>query len=249
MFKKILKILLILVFGVFVIFTLAFTSLEVSDVKCEKVEVLFDGQQLISLGKEEIVNIVKSTVDSIYNKNIRNINSEHIELEIEKNKTIQNAEVFKSVVGKGNKYKGTLTVKVKFREPVLRIMSGNENYFLDYNRTQIPVSLKYTANVLVATGDIESEFAQTQLLDFVGYLNQDHFLKAQIKQIHVLRNQELILTPLVGNHLIELGTLDNYQEKLAHLKVFYENVLAQNNWNKYKRINLKYNNQVIGTKK
>ena len=42
-----------------------------------------------------------------------------------------------------------------------------------------------------------------------------------------------LLTPLVGDHLIELGTLENYPEKLRNMKAFYKQVMANNNWNKY----------------
>jgi len=244
--RKIMKIAAVVFFGVMVVFTMAFTSREVKDVKCERIEVRYDGHQTISLSREEIV---KSVNDSILQKNIRNINAEKIETEVEKISAVKNAEVTKNVVGKGIDFEGVLAVTVTFREPVLRIMSGNENYFLDKDNVQIPVSTQYTANVPVATGKIDPEFAGKQLLDFVNFLENDDFLKAQVKQIHVLDNGELILTPLVGDHQIEFGTIERYQEKLRHLKAFYEQVIAQNNWNTYKKISVKYTNQIIGTKR
>jgi len=33
------------------------------------------------------------------------------------------------------------------------------------------------------------------------------------------------------------------------VKAFYEQVMAQNNWNKYEQISVKYKNQVIAKKK
>jgi cell division protein FtsQ len=83
----------------------------------------------------------------------------------------------------------------------------------------------------------------------VRYVVGNDFWQAQIKQIHVDRNEELILTPLVGNQLIEFGTAENYREKLRNLMAFYEEVLTNSNWNKYERINLKYNNQIIAKKR
>jgi cell division protein FtsQ len=54
---------------------------------------------------------------------------------------------------------------------------------------------------------------------------------------------------LVGDHLIEMGSLDNYQEKLRNMKAFYEQVITRNNWDTYGKISLKYKNQVIAIKR
>jgi len=65
----------------------------------------------------------------------------------------------------------------------------------------------------------------------------------------VEQDGDLILTPLMGDHLIELGTSDNLQEKFRNMKAFYKQVLANRNWNKYESISLKYNNQVIAKRR
>ncbi|WP_346861594.1 hypothetical protein [uncultured Draconibacterium sp.] len=77
----------------------------------------------------------------------------------------------------------------------------------------------------------------------------DEFWDAQIEQVHVEKNGEVVLTPLVGDHIIELGKLDNYEEKLRNMKAFYKQVLADNNWNKYKTVSVKYKNQVIAKRR
>lgn len=249
MFKKILKIFGWLFLIAFLFFTLAFTTEETNKVRCEEIEVLYDGSQVISLGDEEIINIIKNVDRQIIGKNMNQINSEYIELELEKNQTIEMAEVYKNIRGEGSRCRGSLTVLVKHREPVVRVISGEEDYFLDKNMAKIPASTKYSVNVLVVTGDIKTDSSATWLVPLVRYIGSDQFWDAQIEQIFVSNNQELIMTPLVGGNLIEFGSPDDYQEKLANLKAFYENVMVQNNWNKYKSISVKYKNQVIGTKR
>ena len=236
-------------FFAFVILTLAFTTREVSDVKCNRIEVLYDGHQTISLGEDEILRMVKNADSKVLGQDMNRINAEQIEAEIEKNVAVEKAEVYKTIARDTSGYKGVLAVKVQYRVPVLRVMTGNDDYFLDKNGVRIPVSEEYSARVLVVTGTLDSDFAGKNLLPFVLFLEKNDFWKAQIEQIEVLSDQELILTPLVGSHAIELGTLENFREKMDHLRTFYEDVLAQNNWNKYKSINLKFKNQIIGTKK
>ena len=52
-----------------------------------------------------------------------------------------------------------------------------------------------------------------------------------------------------GDHLVYLGKLENFEDKLARLKEFYKKGLNRVGWNKYSRINLEFNNQIICTKR
>lgn len=249
MFGKILKIAGFLALVVFIIGTLAFTLFESKDVLCQNIEVDYDTDELIQIDKAEIIRLVKAADSKILNKKLTQINAETIEKAIEKHDAIFNAEVYKVIVKDTGSFKGILTVKVKHREPVVRVMSNTGNYYLDEFGGKIPTSLNYSANVLVATGFFTEEFAKKELLPFVLYVENNNFWKAQIEQIHVEDDGDILLTPLVGEHIIEFGELDDYQRKLQKMKAFYEQVLAQNNWNKYKTISLKYNNQVIAKKR
>ncbi|VAW15257.1 hypothetical protein MNBD_BACTEROID01-483 [hydrothermal vent metagenome] len=235
--------------GVFLAVTLAFSSIQTKDVKCEEIKVFFDGSQVICLGKSEIISLVKKADRKLLGENLSRVNAELIEQAVEKHSTIENAEVYKTVAKNGNSYKGILAVRIKYRTPVLRIISGNKSYFLDKDGKQIPISTNYSANVLAVTGKIKERFARDKILPFVLYIVEDEFWNAQIEQIHVNAEDDIILTPLVGGHLIEFGSVDNYQEKFRNLRAFYEKVLVNNNWNKYNRINLAYKNQVIGIKR
>ena len=57
------------------------------------------------------------------------------------------------------------------------------------------------------------------------------------------------LVPRVGNHVVYLGRLDGYEHKLARLKEFYEKGLSRVGWDKYSRISVEFDNQVICTKR
>ena len=53
----------------------------------------------------------------------------------------------------------------------------------------------------------------------------------------------------MGNHLIYLGKLNHFESKLERVKVFYEKALNRVGWNKYSRINVEFDNQIICTKR
>lgn len=249
MFRKLLKITGFLALVIFMIATLAFTSGESKNVACKNIEIDFRNDETIKVNKDEILRLVKKADKNVLGEKLSQINSEIIEREIEKHPAVYKADVYKVIAKDSSAYKGILTVKVKHREPVLRVMSNTGSYYLDKWARKIPISTNYTANVVVATGYFNQDFAKNKLLPFVIYIEENDFWSAQIQQIYVQKNGDLILIPLVGDHTIELGKLDNYHEKLRNMQAFYKQVLAKHNWNKYKTVSLKYKNQVIAKRR
>ena len=245
MIKKLAKILGATVTIVFLIGTLAFTSFEKKEVKCTGIEVSFNNSDPIHVSKNEVIRLVNAADSKIIKKTLNQINSETIEQSVEKLQAIKEAQVYKIIKNDSGTYNGVLVVKIIHREPVLRIISESGNYYLDKEGNKIPASSNYTTNVLVTTGAVSEKLAVEKILPFVLYVEEDDFWHAQIEQINVERGGDVQLIPLIGDHIIEMGSLDNYETKLRRVKAFYEQVMAKNNWDKYKEINVKYDNQVI----
>jgi cell division protein FtsQ len=234
---------------VFMAVTLSFVVHESKNITCRNIHVDFIENELIQVKKEEITRLIHNADKQLMGKELRQINADFIEKEVEKHPAIDKAEVFKVMAADSTSYNGILGIRIKHREPVVRIMSANGRYYLDEKGEKIPFSSSYTANVLVATGDFSEEYARSELLPFVLYLNGSPFWKAQIEQVHVEKDGGVVLTPLVGDQIIDMGSIEDYPEKLRNLKAFYQQIMAKNNWDKYKQISLKYNNQVIAKKK
>ncbi len=249
MLRKTLKLTGYILLTAFIVVTLAFSSRENRHVSCRNIEIEFSKNELIKTSREEVEQLINAADNQLIGKELREINAELIEKEIEKHQAILNAEVFKVVAKDSTSFKGILGVRVKHREPVLRIMSSSGTYYLDRTGEQIPVSSNYTANVLVASGYFSEDFAKEQLLPFVLHLEKNPFWQAQIEQVYVEQDGNVVLTPLVGDHLIELGNLENIGEKLRNMKAFYEQVLVRDSWDKYQTVSVKYKNQVIAKKK
>ena len=79
----------------------------------------------------------------------------------------------------------------------------------------------------------------------VDYVRDDDFWSAQIDQIYVDKDNEIDLIPRAGNHLIHIGTAENFEGKLKNLRAFYEKVLPVTGWNKYSLINLEFRDQIV----
>ncbi|HNX79943.1 MAG TPA: cell division protein FtsQ/DivIB [Prolixibacteraceae bacterium] len=231
-----------------VVAVFTFSSNRFKGVKCTQMVVKYAGRKTIRLSENELIRLAKTSNQQIIGNKMENIDTEAIEKAVSRSGAILTVDAYKSIVRDSTGYKGAVTIKVRHRKPALRIFSPNGSYYVDKEGSRIPVSVNYAADVPVATGNISAETTRTDLLPLVEFIQNDKFWKAQIKQIQVTSSGEFILTTLVGNQLIEFGTAGHMKTKFRNLKAFYEQVLKDNNWNKYSRIILKFENQVIAKK-
>ena len=144
---------------------------------------------------------------------------------------------------------GGFHIKITQREPILRIMNSGKSYYVDSDGVIMPESDNFTAYVPVATGAINEEIAKGALYDFALFLRRDRFWNAQIEQIYIDYNENVEIIPRVGNQIIVLGKLDNYEFKLKKLFALYKNGFSRTGWNCYHKIDLRFENQVVCTRK
>lgn len=210
---------------------------------CQEVKVIVkDSANTSFITSSEVITLLKKK--RLYPKEVLmdSICSKEIELELEKNPFVESAECYKTPMN-------VLCIQVNQRVPILRVMNtSGESYYIDSQGEVIP-NAGSPAHLAVATGYIDKGFAMNELYQFALMLRKDPFWEKQIEQINVTSDRELELVPRVGDHILFLGKSDNVEEKLSKLKVFYRKGLNQVGWNKYSRISLEFDNQVICKRK
>ena len=68
-------------------------------------------------------------------------------------------------------------------------------------------------------------------------------------QLTIDAKGDLVLTPKLGNTTVVVGDTTHLAEKFENLWAFYDQGVKKMGWDTYKTINLKYNNQLVCTKK
>jgi len=53
------------------------------------------------------------------------------------------------------------------------------------------------------------------------------------------------MLPQVGNERIEFGKPERVAQKFDKLMIFYKEILPRMGWNKYSRVNLEYEGQIV----
>lgn len=242
--KKILIILIaVLVIGYLIFSASYFRNISRNRV-CENFGVVIqDSVHYRFVSVQEIVDMVKRYNLYPVGKTFGEINTLAIRDTILMNRLVESAQVFTTPGG-------SVVVTVSQRKPVLRVISDIKgNFYVDNERRIMPVSANFAVYVPVATGIIDEEFAQNQLYDFALFLSNHPDWDAWIEQIVVHKDQEVELIPRVGDFSIIMGNLDDYSAKLAKFARFVDEGLNVVGWNRYSAINLKYDNQVVCTKK
>lgn len=243
MIRKVFILLLLLFIIVYLILSITILNRPDSELVCTDIELsIKDSEHGNFIDPEEIQNILKRNKLYPLEKKASNISVYKIEEQLKKHPLIDRVDVYKTPSGK-------IGITIYQRVPKIRIISKNGTYLIDNKRGIMPPNTRCVADLPIATGNITKNFAQHSLYDFISYLEDDSFWQNQITQIDVVNENRIELIPRVGSHTIILGDLSNYGDKLNRVKSFYDKVLNEVGWNKYKIINVEIDNQIICTKK
>ena len=248
MLKKLLYILVIvLVIGVVAgLFYLSWRKLSV--VPCSDILVKISKHSPHFADEKEISDFVLKMNPGLLDTALYSINVENIEKQLRQITSLKKTEVYRRMDINDFNFKGRLVIDVEQREPLFRVM-GAKDFYMDREGVAVYETEKHPANVMLVTGEANEVFVGEKLLPMMIFLEENEFWNTQIQQINVSNKGELEIVPLVGDHIIEFGDSDNFKAKFRNLKALYEQGFKETGWGKYKKISLKYENQIVCTRK
>lgn len=213
------------------------------------------------LSQNIVLNLLENKGYNFDEQTIEEINTGKIEEFLYTINEVEKVDVFKSI-------DGSIYIHIKERTPIVRIINHkNQSFYIDDKGRTMPLSSYKVANTHIANGNIfenpntnrksvlensEHQLKKSVLDDLFivsNYIVKDTFLNSQIVQMYVNEKQDIILIPRVGDQEIVLGDANNIEDKFFRLKYFYKNAIKPKELNKYKQLNLKYNKQIICSKK
>ncbi|HVS93107.1 MAG TPA: hypothetical protein VHE59_13785 [Mucilaginibacter sp.] len=230
---------------------MSFIEYKKAGVFCKEVKIYIPGSQYF-IDKQEVEHILRIHSHQLVGRNMESINLHELENRLRANPFIASAVVYADM-------DGIIRVEISQRQPIIHVMNQfDQDFYIDQNGMKIPLSPNFTARVLVANGYIEEVFGHKvdtlhtdvarELYKTADFIRRDSLWSAQIAEIFVNQGHEMELIPRVGNNRILLGNADSLQQKFDRLLVFYKKAMPQVGWDRYKIINIKYANQVVGVK-
>jgi cell division protein FtsQ len=198
---------------------------------------------------QDVIDLMEVDQENLRGSSISKLNFKAIEKKIMVDPYIKDAELYSDL-------KGNLTVNVKLRRPMARIVrnDGPDGYVAE-DGTIMPVSEKFSSRVILLSGPFVRQLLRQQnmhetetgrqIMEMLALIDKDEFWKAQITELDIDSKARIVLFPQVGDERIEFGKPDNLEVKFRKLKVFYKEVLPRVGWNKYSRVNLEYEGQIV----
>lgn len=240
MFKKFSKYMVFLLLLGVLVFLYSFSSNRNSNKTVDNIVVEFEVGDNHFLTHDMVNNLLIQNEVSVKNKRKSAINLYELENTVVKNPYVEKASVFLTVGG-------VLKSIVKQRTPLARIMARDASYYIDKDGEVIPLSEKYSARVLLISG-VEDEKKVKEILSLVKFILNDDFLKKEIIGIEKLDEDNYQFSVRSGDYKIDFGKIASLDLKFKKLKAFYNKAFVDKTIKNYKKINLKYHNQVVCTK-
>jgi cell division protein FtsQ len=218
----------------------AFSSIRNNERKVQNIRVNFIGEdnlfiteamvnKLLIQNEEEVTNVAKEILDL-----------NELEMILKSNPMIKTAQVYLTV-------NGEVRADVVQRKPIARVRT-NASYYIDNEGKFMPLSSNYTARVPLVTGFIKKNDLGN-VFKIANKIYYDKFLKTHVVEIHQKQEGTIILKTRVLDFEILIGNLEWLDKKISNLKAFYQKAMKDKSLNKYSKVNLQFDNQVVCTKK
>jgi len=250
--------------AIYVFAALSFAAEKRKQLLCSSVEVnIFNDSESYFIEKDDVITYLLTKNGRLLGANIHNINLATVERQLNEHSAIKNAEVFTS-------NNGQLSINIVQREPIVRVIcNNNAGFYIDADGEIMSLSKKHSARILLANGKIECKLKNINTINLLTepkenqdtfvmlrnifklakFINDNDFWHSQIAQLYVNSDYEFELVPRIGEHLIIFGNSEDIETKFEKLEHFYKKAMKYVGWEKYKLINLKFENQIVCTKK
>ncbi len=176
-------------------------------------------------------------------KSCQLINTEEIERHVRRIDLLRDVQCY-------HKRNGDVYLQVAQRHPVMRVITDeNKSYYLDQDGTSIALDTLYTDYLPLVLGCVDDTLSARDLLPMVQYIASHPFWSAQVEHIYISPQHEINIIPRIGNHTLILGDASQYENKLQRILALYKQVMPRIGWETYDTISVKYNDQVLCTRK
>jgi cell division protein FtsQ len=207
------------------------------------------------LDEEAISKLLKAAAKgNIKGQSKAAFNLQQMEQLLENNVWIRDAQLYFD-------NKAILHISVQEREPVARVFTaGGRSFYLDSTQQILPLSEKALAKIPVFTGFPEKKKYTNEdsallkdISDAAQYIYNHPFWTSQVAQIDIVSDcgqgcWEFEMVPVVGRHIVRLGTAEDLKQKFHRLFTFYQQVLNKTGFDYYKIIDVRFAGQVVGAK-
>ena len=233
---RILKIFVtVVIFG----FLLSFSLKRFNDRKIDEQSIIVklnDSSSPVYFVDEKDIRTIVERYNST--KKVGDVDIPSLEKKLNELPAVDSANVYLNLNGK-------LNVDIKQRVPVFRLNNGGKGFYVDKNGVEFPISKNYSHPCMLVSGDVKKK-EYKKLIELIKKIDNDSFCKNFFVGI-TKENGNYNLATSDGNYKVEIGDLDRIDFKVKGFKTFVEKYLVYQAPEKYSKISVKYDNQIVTT--
>jgi len=232
-----------------------FLGERIDETICREISInIKDSSEYSFVKSSDLFSMIHYQGNEVLGIGINAIDLEAVEAKISELRELHHAEVYRTI-------DGTLHVEADQRDPLLRVITAYGNsYYIDEYGMIIPHISDYTPRLLVVNGNIEvpdeciagkpvnlleEENILKKVFEMSSFIANDDFWSRQVEQVYINKQEELEIVPRVGQHIIRFGQVEDYMKKFSKLKTFYQTALPEVGWNRYREIDIRFENQIV----
>ena len=230
----------LLLMFVLVIFLFSFTSKRNENRKLKKSVVLFVGNTEPFVKQETVNKLLIEKNEGVSSIQKVNLDLNKLEKNLNAQEMIEKSDVYVSI-------DGVLKAVVRQKTPIARIFDNEGSFYIDYEGNRMPLSTNFTARVPLVSGGINKNNNE-DLAQLLRIIHDDPFLKKNIIGIEIMPNGSLKMHNRNFDFQIDFGKLINMEHKFKNYKAFFQKAVLDSSLYKYKKIDLRFTEQVVCTK-
>ena len=211
--------------------------------------------------KQEIDSIVHSHFGLLQGTPMNQIDVSAIQVAVNRHPAIQSCNVYLGV-------DGVLNLDIQQRAPMFRVMNSDGSGFyvdtlgqsfnlLDRAVAFVPIfsvegvmgAMQYPATKEYYDENTLGLTYLDELVTFGNHMRHHGELKDWTEHVHLTGMGTIEVIPRIGRHVIDYGSIYNLEMKTKMLFQFYRSQLYITDLEKYSRINLNFENQIICEKR
>ncbi|NNE33367.1 MAG: hypothetical protein HKN40_13470 [Winogradskyella sp.] len=223
-----------------VVFLFAFSNQRNNQRPVAEPDINFIGENKLFITETTVSKLLIQNQRSVTGQSKEIIDLNQLETALNSNPMIKKAEVFMSVNAK-------LSAEIEQKTPIARVTTSAP-YYIDDEGSLMPLSSNFSARVPLVTGNIKNDKLNT-VFQFAKAVHDDEFLKKHVIEIRQNADATIDFKVRKSDFIVHLGTLEQLEKKINNFKAFYQKAVKDKILERYKVINLKFDKQVICTKK
>ena len=198
------------------------------------------------LTQDSVASLLQIHTAGVRGELLSLFNMQQVEMKLQQHPWVRKAQLYFD-------NQDILHVRIIEKKPLARVFTQNgASSYLDERGQLMPLATFRTVKVPVFTGIPDSAGVKNkdsllliQMRDMAQLIVNDSFWNAQVAQIDRTVDQNWELVPVVGDHIVKLGQATDFPAQLKKLFIFYKQVLVKSGFNRYRTVDLRFDNQVV----